>query len=66
VPESDDPSLDIPEQSVEPVDKPFVDEPQINAYSISKPKKGLRLSVTKMREAIILSEILAKPIGLRE
>jgi hypothetical protein len=66
VPDSYDHSSDIAEQSIEPVDKPLVDEPQTHAYSISKPKKGLRLSVTKMREVIILSEILAKPIGLRE
>ena len=66
VPDSADNPLDIPEQSIEPVDKPFVDEPQTDAYSIRKPKKRLRLSATKMREAIILSEILAKPIGLRE
>ena len=66
MPDSADTSLDIAEQSIEPVDKPFVDEPQIDAYSISKPKKGLRISITKMREAIILSEILAKPVGLRD
>ena len=31
-----------------------------------KYKKALNLSPTKMREAIILSEIIAKPIGLRD
>ncbi len=58
-------------QTIEPVDlshRNIRSTSEPHAYAIKKrtKRKGLRLSVSKMRKAVILSEILAKPIGLRE
>ncbi len=62
---------DVAEQPIDPVDSSHRNvsrtiEP--HAYAIKKrtKRKRLRLSISKMRKAVVLSEILAKPIGLRE
>ncbi|MCK5542981.1 MAG: hypothetical protein KAI40_09840 [Desulfobacterales bacterium] len=71
---------DSAEQSTEPVDESQVDESQKHAYRVHKPqtytikkrnrkkkqKTGQRLSVSKLQKAVVWSEILAKPVGLRE
>ncbi|MCP3875994.1 MAG: hypothetical protein GY699_22950, partial [Desulfobacteraceae bacterium] len=62
---------DITEQTIEPADlshRNIRSTSEPHAYAVKKrtKQKGLRLSVSKMRKAVILSEILAKPIGLRE
>ncbi len=62
---------DSDEQPVEPVDLSHRNAPRAvepHAYTVKKrtKRKRLRLSISKMRKAVVLSEILAKPIGLRE
>ena len=74
-PDSDETVLDRVEQSTEPIDDTsqvsesqdaYSQKPQPFALKKRKQNKGLNLSVAKMREAVILSEILAKPVGLKE
>jgi hypothetical protein len=74
--EIDDTLFDTVKKPTEPVDEPLVKDSKKHAYRIYKPESGIIrkrrrrkkwcLSSYKLREAVVLSEILAKPIGLRE
>jgi len=77
-PEQDDTLFDMVEKPTELVDDPIFVDSQKHSHRIFQPKysvikrkrqrqkNGWHLSSSKLKQAVVLSEILAKPIGLRD